>query len=436
MIRPTPKAVALFGASVPAAVPVILLRPEAWYVSFLLPFAVLFLLLVDAAMALPNRRLKQSLTAPPRLCVGESGNFALRLECPRYKRNTKIRALLEISGSTKETPESSGIMQDEKLELLLAVTPERRGRLSVDAVWLTWRGPMGLVEQYRREKSDVALDVVPDIRGIRQAAIAFFSNSALHGLKTQRRQGEGTEYENLCEYARGMDSRFIDWKHSARHGRLLCKEFRQERNHHIVTAFDTGHLMTEQIDGISRLDHAIRSALLLCWISLRSGDLVGGCSFDARFESYLKPERGMTCFTQFQRFAASLDYGEVETNFTLGLAELYGRLQRRSLVVIFTEFVDSIAADLMLESLALMTRRHLVVFVTMRDPLLDSLRAEAPRDFESAAQAVVADDLARDRRVVLERIARMGVHCLDVTAKGLSTALLNRYIAIKQRGLL
>lgn len=57
-------------------------------------------------------------------------------------------------------------------------------------------------------------------------------------------------------------------------------------------------------------------------------------------------------------------------------------------------------------------------------------------DFASAARAVTADDLLRERAVVLERVARMGVHCLDVPAGELSPALLNRYLAIKQRGLL
>jgi len=37
---------------------------------------------------------------------------------------------------------------------------------------------------------------------------------------------------------------------------------------------------------------------------------------------------------------------------------------------------------------------------------------------------------------VLEKLERLGVHCIDVPATELSTALLNRYLMIKQRGLL
>ena len=233
-----------------------------------------------------------------------------------------------------------------------------------------------------------------------------------------------------------MDTRLIDWKRSARHRKLLGREFRQERNHLIVVGFDTGRLMLESVDGQPKLDHAVRAGLLLARVSLHAGDLIGACGFDARFRHFLPPERGNAQFSRFQRFSASLEYREDETNFTLALAELNSRLRRRSLIVLFTDFVDAVSAELMLESLQWLTRRHVVLFVALRDPLPERIRNSPPEDFGSVARAVVAGDLLRERAVVLERIARLGVHCLDVSSRELSPALLNRYLMIKQRGLL
>ncbi|MCD7895461.1 MAG: DUF58 domain-containing protein, partial [Planctomycetaceae bacterium] len=246
----------------------------------------------------------------------------------------------------------------------------------------------------------------------------------------------GSEYDRLTDFQTGMDNRFIDWKRSARHRKLLAKEFRQERNNHIVFGLDTGHLMLEPVDRAPRLDHAIRAALTLAWVSLRWGDVAGGCGFDAAFRGYVEPGRGMRYFNQLQRFFSGLDYHTEETNFTLGLTELSSRLKRRTLVVLFTDFVDSVSADLLLESLNLMARRHLVVFVTMRDPLLAGKVAAWPGDFVQAAEAVISDDILRDRRVVLERIGRAGVQVLETTAGNVTPDLVNRYLLIKQRGLL
>jgi uncharacterized protein (DUF58 family) len=144
----------------------------------------------------------------------------------------------------------------------------------------------------------------------------------------------------------------------------------------------------------------------------------------------------MPYFMQIQRFTAGLAYRTEETNFTLGLAELNSRLHRRALVVLFSEFVDLISAELLIESLQIMVRRHVIVFVTLRDPMLARLQSAPPDDFQSVAKAVIADDFLRERSVVLERIARLGIHCLDVSVQAVSSGLVNRYLMIKQRGLL
>jgi uncharacterized protein (DUF58 family) len=204
----------------------------------------------------------------------------------------------------------------------------------------------------------------------------------------------------------------------------------------VILGFDTGYLMREPVDGMPRLDHAINAALLLAWISLQSGDLVGVYGFDKSVRHYAKPVRGVAGFGRIQQSVAELDYTTHETNFTLGLAELTARLKRRALVILFTDFVDTITAELLVESVQRTASRHVVVFVTLRDALLQRTVEAAPDRFDDVAQAVVAHDLLRDRSVVFERLDRLGVHCIDVPSRGLSVALVNRYLAIKQRGLI
>jgi len=49
---------------------------------------------------------------------------------------------------------------------------------------------------------------------------------------------------------------------------------------------------------------------------------------------------------------------------------------------------------------------------------------------------VIAHDFLRERSIVFERLERLGVHCLEVSSRGLSIALINRYLMIKRRGLI
>src|SRR5258708_40360879 len=123
----------------------------------------------------------------------------------------------------------------------------------------------------------------------------------------------------------GLRRGFIDWKPWARHRKFLCKEFRKEHNHQVIMAFDTGYLMLEPVEGLTRLDHAINAGLVLAWVSLQGGDLVGTYGFDAKVRQYVGPQRGISSFPRIQRATAELDYQHQETNFTLGLPALNPR---------------------------------------------------------------------------------------------------------------
>ena len=437
MILPTPRAVAIFIAGVPLALFLVIYDPDAWLWSFDYGALVLIAIGTDFVLALPGRRLETTTQVPASLQVGEHAFVTVTLATGAHRRPTRFELVREQrpGGDPAETvrvevpPHDGG-------EARFPVLAQRRGKIEVDAIWVRWRGPLGLVQIVKRIAVERAIDVVPNVRGVRSSVLQFFSREALFGNKVQEQKGSGTEFEALRDYEVGLDSRFIDWKHSARHRKLVCKEFRTEHNHQIVLAFDTGYLMTEPLDGLARLDHAINAGLLLAWISLQGGDFVGMLGFDEIMRQYQQPRRGIPNFSRLQRATAALEYRHAETNFTLGLAELSARLKRRALVILFTDFVDTVTAELMIEATQRIARQHVVVFVTLRDAVLHGYADAPPGRFEDVAQSVIAHDFLRDRRTVFERLSRIGVHCLDVPSRSLPIGLINRYLLIKQRGLI
>jgi uncharacterized protein (DUF58 family) len=437
MIRPTTRLVLIFVGGIPLALFVVIYDPALWPLSFNYAVLVMFAAASDLLLALQPRALSVRIATPDRVAIGERGVIAARLSAPGYRRGVRFELIAEQRGEA-EAPGIVGgaLAAGEQTLIEVPVVPTRRGRVSVERVWLRWRSPLSLVEFIKRVRVERTIDVVPNVRGVHGSALQFFVQETIYGIKAQHQRGEGAEFEALREYMPGLDSRFIDWKHSARHRKLLCKEFRIERNHQVVMAFDTGHLMLEPVEGLTRLDHAINAALVLAWISLQGGDLVGTYGFDAVVRQYLGPQRGVSSFPRIQRATAELDYRHQETNFTLGLAELNARLKRRALVILFTDFVDTITAELLVESMQRMANRHLVVFVTQRGSILQRAVDARPSQLADVAKAVIAQDFLRDRSIVFERLQRLGIHCLDVPSRGLSVALINRYLLIKQRGLI
>jgi uncharacterized protein (DUF58 family) len=437
MIRPTRRGVLLFAVGIPLALLIVIANPAFWVFSFDYGAIALVAIATDALLAFPNRLLKITIDAPSHLYIGDQGNLTAVIASARHRGVTRFEFLSEQRGDLDPGAiVICDVASGNETRVALPVKPRRRGKLWIDGVWVRWRGPLGLAVFTRRVAVDRTIDVVPNVRGVQNGALQFLAQEAIFGVKVQRQRGEGAEFDALREYAPGLDSRFIDWKHTARHRKLLCKEFKTERNHQVVLSFDTGYLMSEPLDGIPRLDHAINAGLVLAWVSLQGGDLVGTYGFDAAVRQYSQPIRGISSFSRLQQATAELDYRHDETNFTLGLAELSARLKRRALVILFTDFVDTVTAELLVESMQRVANRHAVIFVTLRDTLLHNMVDAPPDRFTSVAEAVVAHDFLRDRRIIFERLERLGVHCLDVASQGLSVSLVNRYLMIKQRGLI
>jgi uncharacterized protein (DUF58 family) len=433
VISPTPRAVALAAALFPLALLPALVHPRlvgAWLVAAAL---VALALGVDALLAVPPARLAVAVDTPETLAVGEAGAALVSLSAPRALPGLEL--LVDLHPDLEpQPPRRVDVAAGVPARIEVPLLARRRGRPTVDELWLRWTGPLGLARRRKRVPLGRAVAVVPSLRAVRGAALRFPGSPALSaGVQVERFLGDGSEFDALVEWVPGLDPRAISWKASARHRKLLCQEFRAERNHQVILALDTGHLMAEPLGGLPRLDHAIASALLLAHVSLRLGDRVGLYGFDRTARAWAEPQGGLGAFARLRAFSAELDYSTEETNFTLGLTELSTRVRRRSLVVVFTEFVDAVTAELMVENLSRLARRQLVVFVALRDPALEALALARPRRLGDVYRAGVAADFVRERERVLARLRRAGVSCLDAAPAEVSARLVNRYLEIKRR---
>ncbi|MGB1147226.1 MAG: DUF58 domain-containing protein, partial [Alphaproteobacteria bacterium] len=311
-----------------------------------------------------------------------------------------------------------------------------RGKVSLPKIHLGWVGPWQLIERRRVIETGWEVPVIPNVRAVQRDAVELRKLAQDFGAKIQRIVGSGSEFEALKEFQAGHETRHIDWKHSARHRKLLVKDMQVERNHQIILAHDTGYLMREPIDGVPKLDHAINAALKLAWVGLSTGDQMGLYAFADSPRLFVAPRGGKPAFAPLRMATQDVEYVSRETNFTLGLSALNQRIGRRSLIILFTDFVDTITAELLVENVAALSRKHVVVFAVPKDPFADAYLDWQPQGLTDATRAVVAETFANERRVVFDRLRRLGVEVLEVPPKGFSTALLNTYLSVKERNLL
>ena len=438
MIYPTRRAVLLMAAGVPVALLAGVVTPTGWLAGPVWIAGLSLIVVMDALVGGSRRALSLDEPEPVLAGVGRPGRAELIVHFgPKRPAPREVEAAL--SGEPRLGLEDStrrAEVHDRTARLAFPFRPVRRGTARLDDLWVRWRGPMGFAWKQKVFSLDRDAPVLTDLQWVRDQAVRLFARDALFGSKTQLEFGEGSEFQALRDYQPGMDRRAIDWKQSARHAALLAKEFRTERNHNVIMALDCGRSACEPVDGMPRVDRFIHAALLLSYACLRSGDRAGLFAFDSHPRLSTGAVGGLNAFRNLQTVAGRIDYSTSETNYVLALATLSGELQRRSLIVVFTDFTDPIAAELMIESLGQLLKRHLVLFVILRDEELENLAAAAPEGPGDVSRAVVAATLLREREAVVSRLRRLGAHIVDAPARHVGPELVNAYLDLKRRDLL
>jgi uncharacterized protein (DUF58 family) len=433
-ILPTLRAGILIALAAPAALLIAAVAPQAWIAAPALGGALLAMVLLDALLA--GRLEDVRLIAPHDVEVGDAAKLTVLADIP--SRWGSVTAALAFDPRLAPGGRIEFALHHDPVTASwqggAVLTPNRRGTGGVDQLWLRWTGPLGLGARQVSRALDQSIRVWPNIGEVRSPALQAFLRDAQFGLIARRIRGEGTMFEALTEYQPGMDRRRIDWKASARHAHLYAKEYETERNNQIVFAFDCGQAMCEPVAGLPRIDRAVSAALTTAYVALKGGDRVSLFGFAARPELSTPFISDTREFYRLQSAAAGLDYHAQEPNFTLALATLASRLQRRSMIVVFSDFTDPTSAELMIESMARLVKRHLVLFVTMADEELDSISTADPTDMQTLAMAVTADSLLRQRTLVTRRLQQLGIDVIEAPYDRIGTRVIDAYLAIKRKG--
>jgi uncharacterized protein (DUF58 family) len=434
-LYPTRRAIALMAAGAPIALGVAAAAPGLWTAAAAWIVLAAGLMLVDVLSAAPPRSVTLDAEVPRFVGVGRPATARLTA---RFEGRAPAVVELAVGADERlaaEPERQTGPVRGGQAEAEVRLWPQRRGEGRLQGVWARWRGPLGLVWLQRQAPPTPVVAVTPDVAGVKEQALRLFARDAPLGAKPLLDRGEGSDFHALKEFQTGMDLGDIDWKQSARHGKLIGREYRTERNHHVILALDTGRLMSTPVGGLPRIDRAINAALLLAFVSLRIGDRVGVFAFDSRPRVASGLASGPAAFPLLQKVCAGIDYSTEETNFTLGLTALSGRLDRRAVVVVFTDFADATSAELMIENVARLMRTHLVIFVAFRDEELEALVAARPVEPDDVSRAVIAERLLKQREAVANRLRRLGAQIVEAPMDALPTALLNSYFDVKRRGL-
>jgi uncharacterized protein (DUF58 family) len=312
------------------------------------------------------------------------------------------------------------------------VHPFQRGDFQFGNLNLRWQGPLGIIIKQGKFEKSSPVKVFPNLLNLRQYDLLLRRNRIQEmGLRHARLFGEGTEYERLREYIPDDDFRRIDWKATARRYRPITIEYQTERSQNIMLVLDIGRMSQSPILKIAKLDYMINTALLLAYVAIGKGDKVGLMTFDKDVNSFAFPRQGRGQFFRILELLYAVKAQQVESDYRHAFSYLASKLQKRSLIVIFTNIGGGIGLTSLRKNISVLRKRSLPLVVTISDPDIHKAATQHPVDSFTTYQRMVAKDLTEERTVVVNTFRQNGILTLDVPANKLTLAVINRYLEIK-----
>ena len=269
--------------------------------------------------------------------------------------------------------------------------------------------------------------------------------------------GRSLDFAEHRQYMPGDDIRLIDWKLFARTDRFYVKEFEADTNTNCTILLDVSRSMsfgggalstsaagegeTKGKGSVSKLDYGRYLSACLAYFAHKQRDRVGFATFDNKVIQHVPPAA-----KHLEEVLRAIDRIEPggEGELRPPLTRVAGRLRRRSIVVVISDFYEQ--PDAAFDAVSLLRGRgndviafHLLDEAELRFPFGEATEFEdletgerislSPESVREAYRKLIDDHVSTLRRRFSE--ARVDYHLFD-TSVPLDYALYS-YLSTRQR---
>jgi uncharacterized protein (DUF58 family) len=324
----------------------------------------------------------------------------------------------------------------EKL-LEYSLKPLKRGEYHFGFVNIYISSVLSLVQKRFKAAEPQMAPVYPSYIQMRKYQIMAMNDRLVDmGIKKMRRIGQTMEFDQVRDYVMGDDIRNINWKATARKDSLMVNQYQDEKAQNIYCIIDKGRVMKMPFDGLSLLDYAINSCLVMSNICLLKHDKPGLLTFSDKIGNFLPAERKALQMHTIMEVLYKQKTRYLESNFEMIAAFIRRKITNRSLLLFYTNFESLASLKRQLPYLQLMARNHLVTVIFFENTELKSLLANDVQSTEDIYIKTIAEKFAYEKRQIVKELAKYGIHSILTPPKDLTVNTINKYFEFKARGLI
>lgn len=334
------------------------------------------------------------------------------------ERNFHLKTML-LPGKTKQ--------------LLYFLYPTSRGEYHFGNIRLFLSSSLGLVQRQHIVVQPQTIPVYPSFLHMRKYRLMADGTIIDSGSKRMRKIGHSLEFEQIKEYVRGDDVRTINWKATARKGSLMVNNYTDEKAQQIYCIIDKGRLMKSPFKGLTLLDYAINSALVIADVSLRKQDKAGVITFADEVDGIILADRRPVQSGRIMEMLYKLETVFPESNYDQLYTQIRAGIQQRSFLILYTNFESMTGLKRQLKSLVSLSKYHLLLVVIFENAELATLSKSKAETIEDIYVRTIAEKFSYEKKMIVKELNKYGIHTLLTTPENISIQTLNKYLEFKTR---
>jgi uncharacterized protein (DUF58 family) len=401
-------------------------------------FIILFLILDAILLYVPGNKLEGRRDCPERLSNGDENIINIFIE-NRYPFPVALTVVDEIPFRFQKRDFSMkiSINRREKKSLAYTIRPVERGEYNFGSLNIFAATVVGLVKRRFRFSEDENVPVYPSIIQMKKYELLAVSNRLTDaGIRRVRRLGHTIEFDHIKRYVSGDDYRTINWKATARKTEIMVNQFEDEKSQPVYGIIDMSRVMKMPFEGMSLLDYAVNSSLILSAMALYKQDKFGLIAYSDSVQMVLPADRKQS---QMQKVLEALyklrtDFKEPDYEHLYSI--LSRKLNQRSLIFLFTNFETLSSFKRNIDFFRRLGRRHTLVVVFFKNMELESLIRSTPATTEEIYTKTIAEKLVFEKRQIVKELGNNASIALLSSPNELTADAINKYLEIKARGML
>ncbi len=315
--------------------------------------------------------------------------------------------------------------------------PTERGEYFFGNLNIYVSSPLQLISRRFIFDKDQMVPTYPSFMQLKKYDLLAFSNNLYqYGIKKIRRIGHTMEFEQIKEYVQGDDLRTINWKATAKKNSLMVNQFQDEKSQSVYMAIDKGRVMQMPFEGLSLLDYAINSTLVLSNVILKKQDKAGIFAFSKKVENRVFAERRSSQMQKILETLYNIKTDFFESDYSRLYVDIKKNINQRSLIILYTNFETMDGLNRQLPYLKGIAKSHLLVAVFFSNTELNAIINKKTETIHEIYDKVIAEKFMFEKRLIANELKKYGIHSVLTQPENLTLDAINKYLEIKARGIL